>query len=156
MAALLDGSLAEASREAGVALTPYFLTGDALRLSRRRVSQIAADPGGAHWVARAVVARGGRPRAHLRSRRADSALLTFPAITSAALPHREAAHSGSPCGFLGDFSSAILRGCDCPMHDRRSYLYPTRRPADQERSSLAAQTAGATADPESPLRVTAT
>jgi [ribosomal protein S5]-alanine N-acetyltransferase len=56
MTALLDGSLAQASREAGVALTPYFLTDDALRLWRRRVSQIAADPGSARWVARAVVA----------------------------------------------------------------------------------------------------
>lgn len=56
MTALLEGSLAEASRQAGVALTPYFLTGDAIRLWRRRVSQIAADPGSARWVARAVVA----------------------------------------------------------------------------------------------------
>jgi RimJ/RimL family protein N-acetyltransferase len=56
MTALADGSLAEASREAGVALTPYFLTDDALRLWRLRVSQIAADPGSARWVARAVVA----------------------------------------------------------------------------------------------------
>jgi [ribosomal protein S5]-alanine N-acetyltransferase len=56
MTALLDGSLAQASSEAGVALTPYFLTGDALRLWRLRVSQIAADPGSARWVARAVVA----------------------------------------------------------------------------------------------------
>ena len=53
MTALLDGSLAEASREAGIALTPYFVTDDAVRL---RVSQIAADPGSARWVARAVVA----------------------------------------------------------------------------------------------------
>jgi RimJ/RimL family protein N-acetyltransferase len=56
MTALLDGSLAQASREAGIALTPYFLTDDALRLWRRRVSQIAADPASARWVARAVVA----------------------------------------------------------------------------------------------------
>jgi ribosomal-protein-alanine N-acetyltransferase len=56
MTALLEGNLAEASREAGVALTPYFLAGDALRLWRLRVSQIAADPGSARWVARAVVA----------------------------------------------------------------------------------------------------
>jgi [ribosomal protein S5]-alanine N-acetyltransferase len=56
MTALLDGRLAEASREAGIALTPYFLTDDALRLWRLRVGQIAADPGSAHWVARAVVA----------------------------------------------------------------------------------------------------
>ena len=57
MTALVDGSLAEASREAGVALTPYFLTSDAQRLWRLRVSQIAADPGSARWVARAVVAQ---------------------------------------------------------------------------------------------------
>jgi len=56
MTALLDGSLAEASREAGIALTPYFVTDDAVRLWRLRVSQIAADPGSARWVARAVVA----------------------------------------------------------------------------------------------------
>jgi [ribosomal protein S5]-alanine N-acetyltransferase len=56
MTALLRGSLAEASREAGIALTPYFLTDDALRLWRLRVGQIAADPGSARWVARAVVA----------------------------------------------------------------------------------------------------
>ena len=56
MTALLDGNLAEAGREAGVALTAYFLTDDALRLWRLRVSQIAADPGSARWVARAVVA----------------------------------------------------------------------------------------------------
>ena len=54
MASLLDGNLAEASREAGVALTPYFLTAGALW--RRRVSQIAADPDSARWVARAAVA----------------------------------------------------------------------------------------------------
>jgi [ribosomal protein S5]-alanine N-acetyltransferase len=56
MSALLDGSLAGASREAGVALTPYFVTEDALRLWQRRVSQVAADPSSARWVARAVVA----------------------------------------------------------------------------------------------------
>jgi [ribosomal protein S5]-alanine N-acetyltransferase len=56
MAALLDGSLAQASSDAGITLTPYFLTDDALRLWRRRVSQIADDPGSARWVARAVVA----------------------------------------------------------------------------------------------------
>ncbi len=56
MTALLDGNLAEASRQAGVVLTPYFLTGDALRLWRLRVDQIAADPGSARWIARAVVA----------------------------------------------------------------------------------------------------
>jgi ribosomal-protein-alanine N-acetyltransferase len=56
MTALLDGSLADASSEAGIALTPYFLADDALRLWRLRVSQIAADPGRARWVARAVEA----------------------------------------------------------------------------------------------------
>jgi RimJ/RimL family protein N-acetyltransferase len=56
MSALLAGNLAEASRKAGVALTLYFLTDDALRLWRLRVSQLAADPGSARWVARAVVA----------------------------------------------------------------------------------------------------
>ncbi|HXW46090.1 MAG TPA: GNAT family N-acetyltransferase [Streptosporangiaceae bacterium] len=56
MTSLLDESLAEASREAGISLTPYFVTDGALRLWRRRVSQIAADPASARWVARAVVA----------------------------------------------------------------------------------------------------
>jgi [ribosomal protein S5]-alanine N-acetyltransferase len=56
MTALLDGSLADASSEAGIALTPYFLADDARRLWRLRISQIAADPSGARWVARAVVA----------------------------------------------------------------------------------------------------
>jgi len=56
LTALLDGRLAEASREAGITLTPYFLTDAAVRLWRRRVSQIAADPGSARWVARAAVA----------------------------------------------------------------------------------------------------
>ena len=56
MTALLDGSLAEASREAGIALAPYFVTDGAVRLWRLRVSQIAADPGSGRWVARAVVA----------------------------------------------------------------------------------------------------
>jgi [ribosomal protein S5]-alanine N-acetyltransferase len=39
-----------------LALTPYFVIDDAVRLWRLRVSQIAADPGSARWVARAVVA----------------------------------------------------------------------------------------------------
>src|SRR5260370_38989110 len=56
MAALLDGSLAEASREAGIALTPYFVTDDAVRLWRLRRRHIAADPGRARWGARAAVA----------------------------------------------------------------------------------------------------
>lgn len=56
MTALLDGNLAEASRQAGVVLTAYFMTDDALRLWRLRVDQIAADPGSARWVARVVVA----------------------------------------------------------------------------------------------------
>ena len=60
MTALLDGSLAEASREAGIALAPYFVTDGAVRLWRLRVSQIAADPGSGRWVARAVVAEPGR------------------------------------------------------------------------------------------------
>jgi [ribosomal protein S5]-alanine N-acetyltransferase len=56
MTALLDGNLTQASGEAGIALTPYFVTDDARRLWRRRVRQIAADPSSARWVARAVVA----------------------------------------------------------------------------------------------------
>jgi [ribosomal protein S5]-alanine N-acetyltransferase len=54
--ALLEGRLADASTETGVALTRYFLTDDQLRLWRVRVKQITADPSAARWIARAVVA----------------------------------------------------------------------------------------------------
>ncbi len=37
-------------------LTEYFVTNDARRLWRLRVDQVAADPGTARWIARAVVA----------------------------------------------------------------------------------------------------
>jgi RimJ/RimL family protein N-acetyltransferase len=54
--ALLEGDLAEASAQAGVELTAYFITDEAKRRWRRRVDQIAADPASAQWIARAVVA----------------------------------------------------------------------------------------------------
>lgn len=56
MTALLTGSLAAASSEAGVELTGYFLTPHALRLWQRRVQQIAENPESARWIARAAVA----------------------------------------------------------------------------------------------------
>src|SRR5260370_34514197 len=53
MTALLDGSLADASSEAGIALTPYFLADDALRLWRRRRRPIDAESRSARRSARA-------------------------------------------------------------------------------------------------------
>jgi ribosomal-protein-alanine N-acetyltransferase len=53
---LVKGDLAEASRITGVALPEYFGAGAALRLWRRRVDQVAVDPGSARWIARAAVA----------------------------------------------------------------------------------------------------
>jgi RimJ/RimL family protein N-acetyltransferase len=58
LAALVDGNLARASELAGVTLTGYFITPDAVRLWRLRRDQIAADPASARWIARAVVADG--------------------------------------------------------------------------------------------------
>ncbi len=56
MAALLDGDLDTASNAAGVALTEYFLTDEAMRLWRYRLGQLARDPAHARWIVRAVVA----------------------------------------------------------------------------------------------------
>jgi RimJ/RimL family protein N-acetyltransferase len=56
LAALLAGDLAAASSAAGVPLTGYFITPEALKLWRLRAAQIAADPHSARWIARAVVA----------------------------------------------------------------------------------------------------
>jgi ribosomal-protein-alanine N-acetyltransferase len=58
LAALVDGDLARASAAAGVTLTDYFVTPDAVRLWRLRRDQIAADPASGRWIARAVVADG--------------------------------------------------------------------------------------------------
>jgi RimJ/RimL family protein N-acetyltransferase len=58
LAALVDGNLARASELAGVTLTDYFITPDAVRLWRLRRDQIAADPASARWIARAAVAAG--------------------------------------------------------------------------------------------------
>lgn len=55
LTALLAGNLGAASSEAGVALTEYFVTPEAVRLWRRRADQIAADPQSARWIARAAV-----------------------------------------------------------------------------------------------------
>jgi [ribosomal protein S5]-alanine N-acetyltransferase len=56
LAALVDGDLAQASAAAGVALTEYFVTPDAVRLWRMRLDQIGADPESGRWIARAAVA----------------------------------------------------------------------------------------------------
>lgn len=58
LAALVDRDLARASDAAGVTLTDYFVSADAVRLWRLRRDQIAADPASARWIARAVVADG--------------------------------------------------------------------------------------------------
>jgi ribosomal-protein-alanine N-acetyltransferase len=55
---LLDRDLATASAGAGVGLTEYFITDDALWLWRIRLDQIAGDPASLDWVARAVVDEG--------------------------------------------------------------------------------------------------
>jgi RimJ/RimL family protein N-acetyltransferase len=56
LTALLGRDLAAASAVAGVPLTGYFITPEALKLWRRRAAQIAADPQSARWIARAAVA----------------------------------------------------------------------------------------------------
>ena len=55
LSALKDGDLITASAEAGVALTEYFVTDRARWLWRLRISQLAADPGRARWIARVAV-----------------------------------------------------------------------------------------------------
>ena len=56
LTALADGDLAAASAVAGVELTRYFLTAEALRLWQLRADQVTADPESGRWIARAVVA----------------------------------------------------------------------------------------------------
>jgi RimJ/RimL family protein N-acetyltransferase len=56
LSALLSQDLAGASSAAGVPLTGYFITPEALKLWRLRAGQIAANPQSARWVARAAVA----------------------------------------------------------------------------------------------------
>ncbi|MBP2707783.1 GNAT family N-acetyltransferase [Microbispora sp. RL4-1S] len=56
MAALLDDDLAQASAEAGVELTDYFLTDQAKWVWRYRINQLTSNPGSAGWLTRAVVA----------------------------------------------------------------------------------------------------
>lgn len=56
MVALRDGDLAGGSAMAGIALPAYFVADQARRLWRRRIDQMAADPGSAPWIARAAVA----------------------------------------------------------------------------------------------------
>jgi [ribosomal protein S5]-alanine N-acetyltransferase len=56
LAALLNHDLTAASAAAGVPLTGFFITPEALRLWRLRADQIAADPQSARWIARAAVA----------------------------------------------------------------------------------------------------
>lgn len=56
MTALLNGDLAAAGAAAGVALTDYFMTEEAMRLWRLRLDQLAHEPAHARWIVRAVVA----------------------------------------------------------------------------------------------------
>jgi [ribosomal protein S5]-alanine N-acetyltransferase len=62
MAALLDEDLDRASAQAGVRLTPYFLTQN--WLWRIRHDQLLADPASADWVARAALV-DGEPVGHV-------------------------------------------------------------------------------------------
>jgi [ribosomal protein S5]-alanine N-acetyltransferase len=59
MAELLNGNLAEASAVADAGLTAHFVTDRARSLWRMRLDQLAADPSGARWIARAVIAEPG-------------------------------------------------------------------------------------------------
>jgi [ribosomal protein S5]-alanine N-acetyltransferase len=56
LAALAEGDLAGASSAAGVPLTSYFTTPDAVWLWQLRIEDIAANPQNAEWIARAAVA----------------------------------------------------------------------------------------------------
>src|SRR5487761_1083219 len=56
LTALAGGDLAAASAAAGIALTRYFLTAEALRLWWLRADQVTADPESGRWIARAAVA----------------------------------------------------------------------------------------------------
>ncbi|MEW2404161.1 GNAT family N-acetyltransferase [Streptomyces sp. NPDC046862] len=56
MTALLNDDLAQASAEAGVALTEYFVTDTAKWVWRYRVNQLTSDPGCAGWLTQIVVA----------------------------------------------------------------------------------------------------
>jgi [ribosomal protein S5]-alanine N-acetyltransferase len=56
MMALLKDDLAQASAEAGVALTEYFVTDRAKWVWRYRVNQLSSDPGCAGWLTQVVVA----------------------------------------------------------------------------------------------------
>jgi hypothetical protein len=60
-----------------------------------------------------------------------------------------------PTGRKREHATAISGAWPSPPAPNCATATPTRRSADQERSSLAAQTAGAAADPEGSLRVTA-
>jgi len=55
MTALLDGDLARAGAETGVALTAYFMNDHARWLWRMRLGQLTADPAGAPWITPVVV-----------------------------------------------------------------------------------------------------
>ncbi|MEU8995871.1 GNAT family N-acetyltransferase [Streptomyces caniferus] len=56
MTALLNDDLTEASAEAGIALTEYFVTDRAKWVWQYRVNQLTSDPGCAGWLTQAVVA----------------------------------------------------------------------------------------------------
>lgn len=55
MTALLDDDLTQASAEAGVALTEYFITDAAKWAWRYRIHQLASEPDCAGWLTQAVV-----------------------------------------------------------------------------------------------------
>lgn len=57
MAALVAGDLATASAVTGITLTPFFITDSACRLWQRRLVQLATEPCGAPWIARAAVSQ---------------------------------------------------------------------------------------------------
>lgn len=56
MTALLNDDLVQASAEAGVALTEYFVTDTAKWVWQYRVNQLTSDPGCAEWLTQTVVA----------------------------------------------------------------------------------------------------
>ncbi|QKW10741.1 GNAT family N-acetyltransferase [Streptomyces sp. NA04227] len=59
MTALLNHDLAGASREAGVALTEFFVTEDARWVWQYRLDQLAANPACAGWITQIVVDEPG-------------------------------------------------------------------------------------------------
>ncbi|MGX1471313.1 UNVERIFIED_CONTAM: ribosomal-protein-alanine N-acetyltransferase [Streptomyces canus] len=56
MTALLNDDLTQASAEAGIALTEYFVTDTAKWVWQYRINQLISDPGCAGWLTQTVVA----------------------------------------------------------------------------------------------------